>query len=73
MLLEAFVAIKGGQITTIVTNCVQGLLSYPLYLVMVVFVLVRFSWFFLARRDVAGLRSWLGLVRQGRRERFTRP
>ena len=35
--------------------------------------LVRFSWFFLARRDVAGLRSWLGLVRQGRRERFTRP
>ena len=43
--LEAFVAIKGGQITTIVTNCVQGLLSYPLYLVMVVFVLVKFSWF----------------------------
>lgn len=35
--------------------------------------LVRFSWFFLARRDVAGLRSWLGLVRAGRRERFTRP
>lgn len=43
--LEAFVAIKGGQISTMVTNCVQGLLSYPLYLVMVVFVLVRFSWF----------------------------
>jgi rhamnopyranosyl-N-acetylglucosaminyl-diphospho-decaprenol beta-1,3/1,4-galactofuranosyltransferase len=35
--------------------------------------LVRFSWFFLARRDVAGLRTWFGLVRQGRRERFTRP
>ena len=35
--------------------------------------LVRFSWFFLARRDVRGLRTWFGLVRQGRRERFTRP
>jgi rhamnopyranosyl-N-acetylglucosaminyl-diphospho-decaprenol beta-1,3/1,4-galactofuranosyltransferase len=35
--------------------------------------LARFSWFFLARRDVQGLRDWLALVRQGRRERFTRP
>ena len=35
--------------------------------------LVRFTWFFLARRDVPGLRRWLHLVRQGRRERFTRP
>jgi rhamnopyranosyl-N-acetylglucosaminyl-diphospho-decaprenol beta-1,3/1,4-galactofuranosyltransferase len=35
--------------------------------------LVRFSWFFLSRRDVRGLRTWLGLLRQGRRERFTRP
>lgn len=35
--------------------------------------LVRFSWFFLSRRDVRGLRTWFSLVRQGRRERFTRP
>ncbi|WP_448627012.1 galactofuranosyltransferase GlfT1 [Geodermatophilus sp. URMC 64] len=35
--------------------------------------LVRFSWFFLSRRDVRGLRTWLALLRQGRRERFTRP
>jgi rhamnopyranosyl-N-acetylglucosaminyl-diphospho-decaprenol beta-1,3/1,4-galactofuranosyltransferase len=35
--------------------------------------LVRFSWFFLGRRDYRGLRTWLSLVRQGRRERFTRP
>jgi rhamnopyranosyl-N-acetylglucosaminyl-diphospho-decaprenol beta-1,3/1,4-galactofuranosyltransferase len=35
--------------------------------------LVRFSWFFLGRRDLPGLRAWLALLRQGRRERFTRP
>ncbi|MCA0146233.1 glycosyltransferase [Blastococcus sp. LR1] len=35
--------------------------------------LVRFSWFFLARKDVQGLKTWLGLLRQGRQERFTRP
>jgi rhamnopyranosyl-N-acetylglucosaminyl-diphospho-decaprenol beta-1,3/1,4-galactofuranosyltransferase len=35
--------------------------------------LLRFSWFFLARRDVRGLRRWFSLVRQGRHERFTRP
>ncbi|MGY1706300.1 glycosyltransferase [Geodermatophilus sp. SYSU D00697] len=34
--------------------------------------LVRFSWFFLVtRRDPAGWREWLRLVRAGRRERFT--
>ncbi|WP_198598008.1 galactofuranosyltransferase GlfT1 [Blastococcus atacamensis] len=34
--------------------------------------LVRFSWFFLVtRRDPAGYREWLGLLRAGRHERFT--
>ncbi|MGY1690046.1 galactofuranosyltransferase GlfT1 [Geodermatophilus sp. SYSU D01105] len=34
--------------------------------------LVRFTWFFLVtRRDPAGWREWLRLVRAGRRERFT--
>jgi rhamnopyranosyl-N-acetylglucosaminyl-diphospho-decaprenol beta-1,3/1,4-galactofuranosyltransferase len=35
--------------------------------------LVRFSYFFLARRDLRGLRTWLALTRAGRRERFRRP
>jgi rhamnopyranosyl-N-acetylglucosaminyl-diphospho-decaprenol beta-1,3/1,4-galactofuranosyltransferase len=35
--------------------------------------LVRFSWFFASRRDLRGLRTWLSLVRQGRREHFSRP
>ena len=34
---------------------------------------LRFGWYFLVeRRDPAALREWLGLVRQGRRERFAR-
>lgn len=35
--------------------------------------LVRFSYFFLSRRDLRGLRTWFSLVWQGRRERFRRP
>jgi rhamnopyranosyl-N-acetylglucosaminyl-diphospho-decaprenol beta-1,3/1,4-galactofuranosyltransferase len=35
--------------------------------------LVRFGFFFLSRRDLAGLRQWLALTRAGRRERFRRP
>ena len=35
---------------------------------------VRFGWYFLVtRRDPAGLREWIHLRRQGRKERFTRP
>jgi rhamnopyranosyl-N-acetylglucosaminyl-diphospho-decaprenol beta-1,3/1,4-galactofuranosyltransferase len=34
--------------------------------------LVRFGYFFLSRRDLGGLRRWLGLTTAGRRERFAR-
>jgi Na+/proline symporter len=47
--LAVLVATKGGQITIMVTNCVQGLLSYPVYVVIVGYVLWHFSWF----RDMA--------------------
>ncbi len=47
--LAVLVATKGGQITIMVTNCLQGLLSYPVYVIIVGYVLYHFSWF----RDMA--------------------
>lgn len=36
--------LTGGQLTTMVTDCVQGLMSYGMYIVVAVAVLLIFSW-----------------------------
>ena len=42
--LAVLIATIGGQVAIMVTNCLQGILSYPMYLIVVVSLMCTFSW-----------------------------
>src|SRR5690606_8483772 len=42
--LAVAVVLLGGQLTTMVTDCVAGILSYAMYAVVVVAILCLFTW-----------------------------
>ena len=43
--LAVFVATMGGQVTIMSTDCIQGILSFPIYAILVFYLLSKFSWF----------------------------
>jgi Na+/proline symporter len=53
-----------GRLALILTDCVQGLMSYPIFVIIVVFVLLRFSW----SKDIAPV-----MMDRAPRESFLNP
>ncbi len=44
LLLCLVIIWPGGRLSLIVTDCIQGLMCYPLFVVVTVFILTEFSW-----------------------------
>jgi Na+/proline symporter len=42
--LALTVILTGGRISLLVTDCIQGLMSYPIFVIFAVFIMTRFSW-----------------------------
>ena len=42
--IAVLIVTLGGQITVMVSDCVQGILSYPMFLIVVIAILMGFSW-----------------------------
>jgi Na+/proline symporter len=42
--LAVIIVTLGGQITVMTTDCVQGILSYPMYVIVIITVVIQFSW-----------------------------
>jgi Na+/proline symporter len=43
--LAVLLILPAGRISLLLTDCIQGILSYPIFVIFAVFVLTRISWF----------------------------
>lgn len=44
LLMAVIVMWTGGRVSLLITDCIQGLMSYPIFVIVTVFVLTTFSW-----------------------------
>ncbi len=44
VLMAVVVMWSGGRVSLLITDCIQGLMSYPIFVIIVVYVLTTFSW-----------------------------
>ena len=44
MSIALFLIFAGGSVALLVTDCIQGIMCYPMFLMIVLFVLFKFSW-----------------------------
>jgi Na+/proline symporter len=44
LLLAVLIILPAGRISLLITDCIQGLFCYPVFAIIVVFIIVKFSW-----------------------------
>ena len=44
MSIALFIIFAGGSVALLVTDCIQGILCYPMFMMIVLFALYKFSW-----------------------------
>lgn len=42
--LALLLVLPGGRVSLLITDCIQGLMSYPIFLIITGYVLIHFSW-----------------------------
>ena len=45
ILLSLVLILPGGRISLLISDCIQGLMSYPIFVIMAGYILINFSWF----------------------------